>query len=166
MTARRPRTVAQMYGAGLGPDELPKVDRDIDGSDFYVDVDLTAAAGVLVEALAAALAGNPGLWAEWSVLMYNQSGDPARRAVAVGELLAFRPVQRALTLRFTPETAQALAEHLEAAAIEPPRCDGTLFAGTRSQPAEGCPAYAVEGESFCPGHLPADDGDTVREYEL
>lgn len=162
--AARPRTVAAMYGAG--ETVAPNVSQTIDGEDFTVSVDLTPAADVLLEALAAAMSNNPALLSEWSVLMLNQSDDPARRDLAVRELLQNRQVRRALTIEFTADAAEELSGMLEEAAVEPPRCGGTLFAGTRSQPAEGCRNFAVEGEHFCSNDLPADDADTVREYDL
>jgi hypothetical protein len=161
---RRPRTVAAMYGAG--ETVAPNVSQTIDGEDFTVSVDLTPAADVLLEALAAAMSNNPALLSEWSVLMLNQSDDPARRDLAVRELLQNRQVRRALTVEFTADAAEELSGMLRDAAVEPKRCEGTLYAGTRSQPAEGCQNFALEGEHFCSNHLPADDADTVREYEL
>lgn len=163
-TPVRPRTVAAMYGAG--ETVAPDVSQTIDGEDFTVSIDLTPAADVLLQALAAAISNDQSAFAEWIVLMHNESGDPARRDLAVRELLANRQVRRALTIEFTADAAGELSGMLQDAALDPPRCEGTLYAGTRSQPAEGCERFAVEGERFCTNHLPADDGDTVCEYEL
>jgi hypothetical protein len=48
-----------MYGAGLGPDETPHVEQTVDGEEYMVDVNLTPAADILLQALAAALS-RPG----------------------------------------------------------------------------------------------------------
>lgn len=164
--AARPRTVAAMYGAG--ETVAPNVSQTIDGEDFTVSVDLTPAADVLLEALAAAIRDSVGGMGrfEWDVLMWNRTADGARKDLAVRELLQDPQVRRALTIEFTADAAEELSGMLEEAAVEPARCKGTLFAGTRSQPAEGCRNFAVEGEHFCSNDLPADDADTVREYDL
>lgn len=152
--APRPRTTEQMYGAGVGLEETPGVTREIDGEDYYVDVDLTPAADVLIEALAAAVANDEALAAEWFVLMLNRSTDATRRRMAVHDLLRHPQVRRALTIRLAPETADQLRERLDNAQLEPARCG--VGGGVRS-PEPGCGNYVEDGMGGrCPAH--ADGG--------
>jgi hypothetical protein len=113
-----PRTVAAMYGAGLGPDETPHVEQTVDGEEYMVDVNLTPAAGILLQALAAAISQDWTTSVEWSVLMANRSDDSARREMAVRELLGNRKVREALTIRLTPASAEKLRDAPHVA-----RCD-------------------------------------------
>jgi hypothetical protein len=151
-----PRTVAAMYGAGLGPDETPHVEQTVDGEDYMVDVDLTPAADILLQALAAAISQDWTTSVEWSVLMANRSDDSARREMAVRELLGNRKVREALTIRLSPDAAEKLFGDLDRATYPPRNCD----AHDQGDP---CRNYAAPGEHQCPRHLPAD---LVEEYHL
>jgi hypothetical protein len=153
MTAR---SVAAMYGAGLGPDETPHVEQTVDGEEYMVDVDLTPAADVMLQALAAALSSDPDVLAEWSLLVINVSVGQARREVAVRELLGNRKVREALTIRLTPDAAEKLFGDLDRATYPPRNCD----AHDQGDP---CRNYAAPGERQCPRHLPAD---LVEEHHL
>jgi hypothetical protein len=150
------RGVAAMYGAGLGPDETPHVEQTVDGEEYMVDVDLTPAADILLQALAAALHNDPGSGAEWSTLGRNRSDDPARREMAVRELLKNAWVREALTIRLTPEAADHLAVVLDDAQFPPDHCTGY-------EEGDPCRNYAAPGEHQCPRHLPAD---LVEEHHL
>jgi hypothetical protein len=152
MTAR---SVAAMYGAGLGPDETPHVEQTVDGEEYMVDVDLTPAADILLQALATAIGADESL-AEWFVRLADPSTSEDLRDVALGEILASRPMRRALTLRFAPLTADALGRALDDAALLPARCEGWAQG-------DPCGNYAAPGERQCPRHLPAD---LVEEYHL
>jgi hypothetical protein len=153
MTAR---SVAAMYGAGLGPDETPHVEQTVDGEEYMVDVDLTPAADVMLQALAVALSSDPDVLAEWSFLVINVSVGQARREVAVRELLGNRKVREALTIRLTPDAAEKLFGDLDRATYPPRNCD----AHDQGDP---CRNYAAPGERQCPRHLPAD---LVEEHHL
>jgi hypothetical protein len=153
MTAR---SVAAMYGAGLGPDETPHVEQTVDGEEYMVDVDLTPAADVMLQALAAALSSDPDVLAEWSLLVINVSVGQARREVAVRELRGNRKVREALTIRLTPDAAEKLFGDLDRATYPPRNCD----AHDQGDP---CRNYAAPGERQCPRHLPAD---LVEEHHL
>jgi hypothetical protein len=160
-----PRTVAAIYGTGIPTEDAPLVTRTIldGGEDYAVDVDLTPAAAVMLEALAAALAPSVPLRGEFEVLMANRTDSP-RRALAVRELLASEPVRRALTLRLTPETADHLLTAIDEAAVEPGKCEAEVYAATRTDPAEGCARYVEDGEHTCPQHSEPDD--TTDRYGL
>jgi hypothetical protein len=151
-----PRTVAAMYGAGLGPDETPHVEQTVDGEEYMVDVNLTPAADILLQALAAALSSDPDVLAEWSLLVINVSVGQARRDTAVRELLKNAWVREALTIRLTPDAAERLRDALDTAALPPANCE----AYDQGDP---CRNYAAPGEHQCPRHLPAD---LVEEYHL
>jgi hypothetical protein len=153
-----PRTVAAMYGTGIPTEDAPTVTRTIldGGEDYAVDVDLTPAAAVLLEALAAVMDANADLAREWFVLGANRNAiDGRRRAVAVRELLASEPVRRALTIRLTPETADQLRAELDEASLEPYRC------GPRgsASPEPGCPRYVEDMGDRCPQHSDPDEVD-------
>jgi hypothetical protein len=148
-------SVAAMYGAGLGPDETPHVEQTVDGEEYMVDVDLTPAADVMLQALAAALASDEGVAAEWLVLKWNTDDGP-RREIAVRELLGNRKVREALTIRLDPDTAEGLARALDDAAFPPDRCRDY-------DQGDPCRNYAAPGEHQCPRHLPAD---LVEEHHL
>jgi hypothetical protein len=148
--------VAAMYGAGLGPDETPHVEQTVDGEEYMVDVNLTPAADILLQALAAAISQDWTTSVEWSVLMANRSDDAARREMAVRELLGNRKVREALTIRLTPDAADQLREALDIAALPPANCE----AYDQGDP---CRNYAAPGEHQCPRHLPAD---LVEEHHL
>jgi hypothetical protein len=150
------RSVAGMYGAGLGPDETPHVEQHVDGEEYMVDVDLTPAADILLQALAAAMWNNPALFSEWSVLMHNQSPDDDRRGLAVETFLQNRKVREALTIRLTPDAAEKLRDALDDAAYPPDQCH-------EYDQGDPCRNYAAPGERQCPRHLPAD---LVEEYHL
>jgi hypothetical protein len=149
-------SVAAMYGAGLGPDETPHVEQTVDGEDYMVDVNLTPAADVMLQALAVALSSDPDVLAEWSFLVINVSVGQARREVAVRELLGNRKVQEALTIRLTPASADQLRDALDDAAYPPDQCHDY-------DQGDPCRNYAAPGERQCPRHLPAD---LVEEYHL
>jgi hypothetical protein len=146
-----------MYGAGLGPDETPHVEQTVDGEEYMVDVDLTPAADILLQALAAAIAHDlDGPRWEWDVLAFNDASDPARREMAVRELLKNAHVRAALTLRFSPDGAERMRDAFDDAALPPANCD----AYDQGDP---CRNYAAPGERQCPRHLPAD---LVEEHHL
>jgi hypothetical protein len=161
-----PRTVAGMYGTGIPTEDAPTVTRTIldGGEDYAVDVDLTPAAAVMLEALATAILNDDGRTQEFLIVARNRSFGPERRALAVRELLTSEPVRRALTLRLTPETAVKLAYDFDNESLEPERCEATIYAATRTDPAEGCPRYIEDGETTCPQH--AEPDDTTDRYGL
>jgi hypothetical protein len=150
------RSVAAMYGAGLGPDETPHVEQTVDGEEYMVDVDLTPAADIMLQALAAAL---------WNLRPCSRSGRSScttraptstRRGLAVRELLGNRKVREALTIRLTPDAAEKLRDALDDAAYPPDQCH-------EYDQGDPCRNYAAPGERQCPRHLPAD---LVEEYHL
>src|SRR5215210_1195599 len=149
------RTVEAMYGTGLPPDENPPAHRTIDGEDYWVDVDLTPAATILIQALAAAVANDEALASEWFVLMLNRSTDTARRDLAVTELLTHPQVRRALTIRLTPEAAEQLSEQLDTESREPDRCG---YGGGHRSPEPGCGNYVEPWTGGrCHAHTDQDD---------
>jgi hypothetical protein len=152
-----------MYGTGIPLEDAPTVTRTIldGGEDYAVDVDLTPAAAVLLEALAAAIDADDDAFRNWQVLAAVPHNTADRRATAVRELLASEPVRRALTLRLTPETADHLRDQLDDAQIEPPRCQ---YAGRWRSPEPMCGRY-VDSDlaDRCPQHSDPDDDEG---YEL
>jgi hypothetical protein len=144
-----------MYGAGLGPDETPHVEQTVDGEEYMVDVNLTPAADILLQALAQALYADDGLLTEWQVLAYTQNQQP-RRDLALINVLTNRKVREALTIRLTPASADQLREALDEAAFPPDHC-------TDYDQGDPCRNYAAPGERQCPRHLPTD---LVEEYHL
>jgi hypothetical protein len=106
------RGVAAMYGAGLGPDETPHVEQTVDGEEYMVDVDLTPAAEIMLQALAAALATDSDLSTDWFYLR-TWHHNAERRDAAVRELLGNRAVREALTIRLTPDAADQLRDALD-----------------------------------------------------
>jgi hypothetical protein len=75
------------------------------------------------------------------------------------------------TVTLTPEEAQAvrdelnrIANELDDAAIEPPRCAWERYSSRRSpEPPDGCDAYTEPRSDYCGRHL-ADDTDD-RGYD-
>lgn len=148
MPTHRPRTLDQLYGTGITPDEAPHVERTVDGEDYSVDVDLTPAATTLLEALAEAVNDlDAAAFQDWAVLVHNREFTGERRDLAVRELLTNRAVRQALTIRLTPETADDFAYALNDAAWQPDQCD-------QYDQGDRCTHYAAEGETQCPRHLP------------
>jgi hypothetical protein len=157
-----PRTVADMYGTGIPTEHAPRVERTIldGGEDYTVDVDLTPAAAVMLEALAAAMQNDEAIASEWYFLRFATGTE--RRALAVRELLASEAVRRALTLRLTPETADHLHNQLDEASVEPARCEHG--ASLMWSVEDGCSRYVEDGEHICPQH--SDPDDTTDRYGL
>jgi hypothetical protein len=147
-----PRTVASMYGTGLPVEESPTVARVIDREDWHVEVDLTPAAGILLQALAAAIAADDALLGRFTLLVNISRG--AAHDQAVRELLSSAPVRRALTVHLTPETAEHLRDRLDEQSVEPGRCQ--YGAGVRS-PEPGCGRFVEDGERVCGQHADPDD---------
>jgi hypothetical protein len=147
------RTLDSMYGTGIPPDEAPTVEQVVDGEDYSVDVHLAPAAATLLEALAHAFAADPVLREEWLTLTWGHTEGKDREDVALRRILADRAVRQALTIRLTPGTADHLHAALDQAALPPQQCRDGFDHG------DPCRNYAAPGETACPHHLPADDGD-------
>jgi hypothetical protein len=49
---------------------------------------------------------------------------------------------------------------------EPVKCEYQVFAGSYFDPPEWCPNDAVEGEEFCPDHMPFEPDPDAWRYEM